>query len=104
MLSDAFPAQGKELLSPEWRPNDNSPLLDHVYLNMADRRLIQDIYQNQLHCPKPHVYDERGVAFASRYLSMNLKGEPIAKGLGKSPFSKEQLMLKDSIPSLELEA
>ena len=82
-LTEAFPAQGEELLAPEWRPNDNSPLLNHIYLIMADRRLIQDIYQNPTYFPKPHLYDERGVSIASRHLSMNLRGEPIAKGPGK---------------------
>ena len=94
VLTDQFPAQGEELLAPEWRSNDNRPLLDHAYVNMADRRLISTIYQNQEHVAKPHVYDERGVLICARNLSMNLRGEPIAKGPGKVTILKGTNVVK----------
>ena len=81
-LTDTFSAQGEELLAPEWRPDDNRPLLDHAYVNMANRRLISAIYQNQAYVAKPEVYDEKGILTCSRHLAMNLRGEPIAKGPG----------------------
>lgn len=77
-----FPGQGPELLAPEWRADKNAPLLDTAYLNLADLRLVETIYQNHEILPNPPVSNSEGMKILAQRFAMNFRGAPIAKGPG----------------------
>ncbi|MCB1109941.1 MAG: hypothetical protein KDK64_03095 [Chlamydiia bacterium] len=78
-----FPSEGPQYHAPEWRKEINQPLLDTVYLQMADKRLVEAIYQNHEELPNPAVPNPDGVKMLGNYLARNLRGAPFIKGPGR---------------------
>ena len=77
-----FPGQGGEYLAPEWRPDNNAPLLDTAYINLADHRLVEPLYQNTTILPDPTKRNLEKVDLLAKYLTMSLTGIPYIKGPG----------------------
>ncbi|MBF5059475.1 hypothetical protein [Candidatus Neptunochlamydia vexilliferae] len=73
-----FPSQGVQHLAPEWRIHNNRPLLDTVYLDLADHRLVEPIYQNQT-LDKKNLGQVRALA---QDLGNTFRGTPFVEGPG----------------------
>lgn len=78
-----FPSEGPSYLAPEWRSDVNHPLLDAVYLKMADNRLVESIYQNHSVLPDPAEHNQSAVRDLVLSLGRNFRGVPFVKGPGK---------------------
>jgi|JI10StandDraft_1071094.scaffolds.fasta_scaffold01815_21 hypothetical protein len=83
-----FPAQGEEMLAPSWRPSNNAPLLDHVYLTFADERLVEPIYQNLGVIKDPTVANLQASQTLASYLVKTIMGIPFVKGPGTISIDK----------------
>ncbi|MCP5505837.1 MAG: hypothetical protein H7A38_03015 [Chlamydiales bacterium] len=83
-----YPSQDGEGFAPEWRSENNSPLLDTAYLNLADHRLVDSIYQNTAVLADPTVNNEISANSLANYLSMAVKGVPFIQGPGKISIDK----------------
>ncbi len=73
-----FPSQGVQHPAPEWRSHNNRPLLDTVYLNLADYRLVDPIYQNKALNKK----NPKQLRALSKNLGDAFRGSPFVKGPG----------------------
>ena len=78
-----FPSEGTSYLAPEWRSDNNNPLLDGVYLKMADKRLVESIYQNHSILPNPAEPNQEAVKVLLEDLGRNFRGAPFCIGPGK---------------------
>lgn len=78
-----FPSEGPTYPTPEWRGDVNHPLLDTVYLKMADKRLVESIYQNYSVLPNPTEHNQNAVRDLVSSLGKNFRGDPFVKGPGK---------------------
>lgn len=81
-VPENFPALGSDYLAPEWRVENNRPLLDTIYINMGDIRLVDAIYQNHALLPDPIQENSKGSCLLAEDLGKNLRNEPFVKGPG----------------------
>lgn len=81
-LPDFFPAEGAGLATPKWRQHTNRPLLDTAYVNLADTRLTDAIYQNSDAFKDPIVENSEGVKQVVTNLGKNFRNEPFVKAPG----------------------
>lgn len=87
-LPENFPSTAAELSAPSWRSENNAPLLDTVYVNLADPRLVDPIYQNLSVMKDPTVSDVAAAKNLSELLSHTFTGVPFVKGPGKITVGK----------------
>lgn len=82
-LPENFPAEGQDFQAPSWRSKNNAPLLDTVYVNFGDTRLVNPIFQNLNVMKNPSEPDSDAPAILADYLQMNIRGIPFVKGPGR---------------------
>ena len=85
-LSSTFPTTAPLYSAPSWRNGYNrEPLLETVYLQLADHRLIDPIYQNYRILNDPlsnHPDNLKDIAILAENLGKNFCGIPFVKGPG----------------------
>lgn len=86
-LPSSFPSDASGHTPPVWRNSrkNKEPLLNAVYLQLADKRLIPSIYQNRLILSNPLITSPENndkIAHLAVNLAKNFQGIPFAKGPG----------------------
>ncbi len=82
-LPQNYPSKPPYYFPPSWRPcSHQEPLLNTVYLNLGDHRLIPITYQNYKVLPNPFISNTKSVNNLSNQLNRALKGVPFIKGPG----------------------
>ena len=81
-IPEYFPGEGKELSTPKWRQQTNRPLLDTVYVNLADSRLMDTIFQNTEAFKDPIHENKAAVHQVVTNLGKNFRNEPFVKAPG----------------------
>lgn len=89
-----FPSNGPEFTAPSWRENNNQSMLDTVYLKMADKRLVEAVYQNRELLPNPAEDNPDGVKTLSTNLTQSMRAIPFVKGPGKITIQKGSADIK----------
>ena len=78
-----FPSIAPHYLPPSWRSTVNQPILENVYLQLYDKRLIHTFYQNLEILEDPTSVELESINALSAGLGKICKGLPFVKGPGK---------------------
>jgi hypothetical protein len=95
-LPENFPSHPPKFSPPFWRASVyRIPLLDTIYLNLADPRLLSSVYQNKSVLPHPEIVaDSEKISSLAKTLGKVFHGTPLVQGPGNISSEAHSCIIK----------